>query len=137
MNIDKRRAVVAHMTELVKEFDKAEAIIDNLKAEIEKYNELSKTDHVLALFRTVEPRCEREGAYITLNLPDGTKFAMTQNGKLAEFCDELDKNICDLRYTFTQLLIEGRDNGIDISAMPIEQRDTREEPELDTDEMER
>lgn len=118
VNMDKRREVVEHMTKLIGEFDKAEEIVDKLKSEIEQYNKLSKTDPVLALCKTVEPECERRGEFITLKLEDGTEFAMHQNGRLAEFCDELDDNICNLQHTFKKLLIEARNSGVDLSVVP-------------------
>lgn len=139
-NLDERCTVVNHMAKLIGEFDKAEEIVDKLKSEMKQYNELSITDPVLALCKTVEPECERRGEFIALKLQDGTEFAMNQNGKLAEFCDELDKNICDLRYTFTQLLIEARNSGVDLSVVPgndIEISDIEETPAQDEEQMER
>lgn len=137
VNMDKRRAVIGHMTTLVKEFGKAENIVDDLEAELKKYHELSKTDPVLALCRTMEPECERCGEYITLKLEDGTEFAMNQNGKLAEFCDELNGNICDLQHEFKKLLIEARNEGVDLSIVPGDDREISDtEPVQDEEQIE-
>lgn len=140
-NLDERCEVIDHTTKLIRELDKAEEIVDKLNDEIRQYNELSRTDPVLALFRTVEPECERRGGFITLKLQDGTEFAMNQNGKLAEFCDELDDNICNLQHTFKKLLIEARNSGVDLSAVPgndsKEIPDTEQAPTQDEEQMER
>ena len=137
VNIDKRREVVSHMTKLIGEFDKAEEIVDKLKSEMEQYNELSKTDPVLALCKTVEPECERRGEFITLKLEDGTEFAMNQNGRLAEFCDELDDNICNLQHAFKKLLIEARDSGVDLSVIPGKEDKEMSDPVHDEEQIER
>lgn len=137
LRIDKRCEVVDDMKMLIGNFDKARAISDNLKREMEKYKALAKTDPILALCKTLEPDCEREGEYITMHLEDGTDFAISQkDGRLAERCNQLDDRIMELQKAFIDTIKDARDQGADLLDIPGESHNI-EEQEIDQDEIER
>ncbi len=116
INVDKRCNLVDNLMGFVKDFDKIQLITNELDMEMRNYIELNKTDPILALCKTINPKCERDGKYITLSLDDGKRFSINQtNGKLADFCNELDDQINDLQNVFKQALIDARNSGIDLS----------------------
>lgn len=137
LRIDKRCEIVDDMEMLIGNFDKARAISDNFEREMKKYKALAKTDPILALCKTIEPNCEREGEYITLHLADGTDFAISQkDGRLAERCNQLDDRIMELQKVFIDTIKDARDQGADLLDIPGETNNI-EEQEIDQDEIER